>query len=328
LDDKIMAIERITLLESATPHVIPAVAGHEPLASQTAHPWLGIKLEHHRMGDSERVEATSSSYLAAVCLAGQYESEYSRTASRQSFKVKTTPGDVFLTGPGVLPARQSKGNVEFLLMEVAPKFILWTAEELATGGTFEVRPLWSEREESLRYIMMTLHHELLAGCPSGRLFAEYMGLSFATVLLSKHAVAPIRLSYRGGLSRHKLRQVTEYINDNLSSSVTVTDMANLLEMGPCHFARAFKESTGMSPHQYVLRRRVERAVQMLKETSVSLAGVAYDLGFSSQGHFSTVFRKAVGVSPSDYREQVRSTRSMQEVFSCAPLVAASAGAPC
>jgi AraC family transcriptional regulator len=225
----------------------------------------------------------------------------------------SSPGDVFLTGPAELPARIAKGNAEFILVEVAPKFILRVAEELTNGGRFEVRPLWSEEEESLRYILMTLHHEILAGCPSGRLFAEYMGLSFATALLSKHTSSPVRLNYRGGLSRTKLRQVTEFIHDNLSGSITVTDMANLLEMGPCHFARAFKESTGMSPHQYVLRRRIERALQMLKETRESLAGVAYELGFSSQGHFSTVFRKAVGVSPSEYRQDVTTMRHAREV---------------
>jgi AraC family transcriptional regulator len=92
-------------------------------------------------------------------------------------------------------------------------------------------------------------------------------------------------------------------------------MANLLQMGPCHFARAFKESTGLSPHQYVLRRRVERALQMLKETPTNLVDIAYDLGFSSQGHFTTVFSKIVGVSPSSYREQVQPLRSMRLCYS-------------
>ena len=69
----------------------------------------------------------------------------------------------------------------------------------------------------------------------------------------------------------------------------------------------------MSPHQYLLRRRIERALQMLKETQVSLAGVAYELGFSSQGHFSTMFRKAAGVSPSEYRQDVVGVRTAREL---------------
>ena len=308
-----MAIERITLQERSTQRIIPVLAESQPHESQVAPPWLGMKLEYHTVGASSRAAASTSSYLAAVCLAGSQEVEYARSFGRGGFKVMSSPGDVFLTGPAELPPRSSKGKAEFILVEVATKFILRAAEESTTGEAFEVRQLWSEKEESLRHILMTLHHEVLAGCPSGRLFAEYMGLSFATALLSKHTLSPVRMSYRGGLSQPKLRQVTEFIQDNLSGDLTVADMANLVQMGPCHFARAFKESTNVSPHQFVLRRRIERALKMLKETQLSLAGVAYELGFSSQGHFSTVFRKAAGVSPSEYRQDVNGMRNIRQV---------------
>ena len=277
-----MAIERITLQERSTQRIIPLLAETQPHTPQVSPPWLGMKLEQHTVGASARAAASTSSYLVAVCLAGSQEVEYAGGVRRGGFRVVSTPGDVFLTGPSELPPRSSKGTAEFILVEIAPKFILRVAEELTTGGSFEVRQLWSQKEESLRYIVMTLHHEVLTGCPSGRLFAEYMGLSFATALLTKHTLSPVRLSYRGGLSRAKLRQVTEFIQDNLSGNLTVADMANLVQMGPCHFARAFKESTNMPPHQFVLRRRIERALQMLKETQVNLASVAYELGFSDR----------------------------------------------
>ncbi len=92
--------------------------------------------------------------------------------------------------------------------------------------------------------------------------------------------------------------------------MSLNDIAALVQMGPCHFARAFKESTGLSPHQYVLRRRIDRAVEMLKDERSSLAGIAYDLGFSSQGHFTTVFRKFTGTQPGSYREQLQSHKQM------------------
>jgi AraC family transcriptional regulator len=98
--------------------------------------------------------------------------------------------------------------------------------------------------------------------------------------------------------------VKTFVNENLANSLSLTEIASLVQMGPCHFARAFKESTGVSPHQYVLRRRIDRAVEMLRDERSSLAGIAYDLGFSSQGHFTTVFRKFTGTQPSSYREQL------------------------
>ena len=304
-----MATGRISIYDRVAQRSVPLISTSEPLHDSTQAPWIGIKLEHYSLAASERPEATTSSYLAGVCLGGNYRTDYAAGCGQRAFSVVYHPGNLFLTGPGDMQARVSKGEVEFLAMEIAPKFVLWAADELVTARPFEVQRLYAGQDEQLRYIMLTLHNELLANCPSGRLFGEYMGLSFATALLTNHSTSPSRLSqYRGGLSPYKLRQITEYIGDNLSNNLSLAEMANLLQMGPCHFARAFKESTGLSPHQYVLRRRVERALQMLKETRTNLADIAYDLGFSSQGHFTTVFSKIVGVSPSNYRDQVHPLR--------------------
>ncbi len=310
-----MATGRISIYDRAAQRPAPLITCAEPQLDSANAPWLGIKLEHYRIGSSERPEATTSSYLAAVCLAGSYKTDYASGLGQRAFSVVYQPGTLFLTGPGDMPARQSSGDVEFLALEIAPKFILWAADELVTSRPFEIQRSWAVKDDQLRYIMLTLHNELLAKCPSGRLFGEYMGLSFATALLTSYSSAPSRLNhYRGGLSPYKLRQITEFINENLSSTLSLAAMANLLQMGPCHFARAFKESTGLSPHQYVLRRRVERALQMLKEKRTNLADIAYDLGFSSQGHFTTVFSKIVGVSPSSYREQVHPAKRLKLCF--------------
>lgn len=307
-----MATGRISIYDRAAQCSVPLIPSTEPVLDSTNAPWIGIKLEHYRLGPSECPEASTSSYLAAVFLNGSYPTEYSPLFGQRGFNVTYQPGTLFLTGPGDMPARRSQGEAELLALEIAPKFVLWAADELVAARPFEIQKLWAAKDEQLRYIMLTLYNELLAKCPSGRLFGEYMGLSFATALLTNHASNPARMTqYRGGLSPYKLRQVTEYIGDNLSNNLSLAEMANLLQMGPCHFARAFKESTGLSPHQYVLRRRVERALQMLKETRTNLADIAYDLGFSSQGHFTTVFSKIVGVSPSNYREQVHPLQSMR-----------------
>ena len=311
-----MATGRISIYDRVAQCSTPLIVSAEPQLDSTKSPWIGIKLEHYRIGASDRPDATISGYLAAVCLSGSYETEYAPGFGQKGFSVVYRPRTLFLTGPGDMPARHSTGEIEFLALEIAPKFVLWAADELVTSGPFEIERLWAAEDGQLRYILLTLYNELLANCPSGRLFGEYMGLSFATALLTSHSSARARLTgYRGGLPPYKLRQVIAFINDNLSSNVSLAEMANLLQMGPCHFARAFKESTGLSPHQYVLRRRVERALQMLKETSTKLVDIAYDLGFSSQGHFTTVFSKIVGVSPSSYREQVQPLRSMRLCYS-------------
>lgn len=309
-----MAIERITAFDRSAQQFIPFVLAAEPLEKDKHVPWVGIKLEHHLTDDSVRPEVSTSSYLATVCLNGSASREYGGSSSRGKFKVSTNPGDIFLTGPGDIPACKSNGKLEFLLMELAPKFVQLAADELATPQPIEVRQEWAGKDESLQHLVLAMHHEVLDNCPSGPLFGEYIGLSFATILLSRHSSVPTRVApYRGGLSPYKLKQVTEFINANLSNAVSLPEIATSIQMGPCHFARAFKVSTGMSPHQFVLRRRIEAALKKLKDPHVEFAALAYDLGFSSQAHFSTVFHKLVGVTPSSYRERVLSTRHSRDL---------------
>jgi|SRR5271166_1770875 len=302
-----MASDRITICDRATKRAVPIIPGIDPLHDSRGSPWPGIKLEHFQVENLCTPEVSTTSFLAALCLSADSRAALGPEGNRVAVK----PEDIVVVSPGKIPAQESTGEIGFLLLEMAPTYSMWAAEELVIGEHVDFGQCWQFRDEQLRHLMLAMNHELLAGFPSGRLFGEYMGLSFATTFLTRRfAIAPRTGGYRGGLSPAKLRLVKTFVNDNLASSLSLTDIASLVQMGPCHFARAFKESTGLSPHQYVLRRRIDRAVEMLKDERSSLAGIAYDLGFSSQGHFTTVFRKFTGTQPSSYREQLLSHKQM------------------
>jgi AraC family transcriptional regulator len=300
---------RIVVCERSTQRSRPLVESVPPEHDSESAPWAGIKLEHYKSCPAERPEVTTDFYLAAVCLSGSGHADYAPCKAKE-FRAVYEPGSVSLTGPGVIPPYRFTGDIEFVVIEVAPKFIVWAADELVAKRPIEIAQSFAVRAEGIRHILLTMHYELLNGFQSGRLFGECIGLSFATALLTRHSNVPIHNGqYKGGLPQFKLRQVAEYIDVNLSA-LSLREMADQLDMGPCHFARAFKESVGVSPHQYVLRRRIERALQLLKGSHPSLAEISRELGFSSQGHFSTIFHRFVGVSPSSYREQVVSLKSI------------------
>jgi AraC family transcriptional regulator len=108
-------------------------------------------------------------------------------------------------------------------------------------------------------------------------------------------------AHRGGLSRLRLNRVLEYINANLSEKLELGVLAEVADLNLYHFARAFKQSTGESPHQYVLRRRIEQAKEFLRRPEASVIEASARMGFVDQSHFSKVFRRIVGVAPSEYR---------------------------
>ena len=110
---------------------------------------------------------------------------------------------------------------------------------------------------------------------------------------------------RGGLAPGALRRVREYIDGRLGDSISLDAMATVAELSRCHFARAFKQSVGTSPHAYVVQRRLDRAERLLADTDLSLCQVALDSGFSDQSHFSSCFRKSFGESPRAFRRSRR-----------------------
>lgn len=123
--------------------------------------------------------------------------------------------------------------------------------------------------------------------------------NFLAVHLHKHYSnnhKPLK-KWNGGLSKYKLSQVIDYIHDYLEQDLSLADLAALVQMSPHHFARLFKQSTGFTPHQYVIRCRVERAKQLIIQGELTIAQVAYTVGFAHQSHLNRHFKRWLGVTP-------------------------------
>ena len=105
-----------------------------------------------------------------------------------------------------------------------------------------------------------------------------------------------------GLSARRLEAILGYIGEHLHAALTLRDLAAVVHLSPYHFARRFKESTGLPPHRYIIARRIERAKQLLRGgDELSLAQVAARVGFWDQGHFTRHFKRLVGVTPRRFR---------------------------
>jgi AraC family transcriptional regulator len=106
---------------------------------------------------------------------------------------------------------------------------------------------------------------------------------------------------RGGLPPRVLRRVKEHIDAHIDKRISVEALARVANLSVCYFVRAFKQSAGVTPHDYVIRKRVERARALLCETDLSLSEIALAAGFADQSHCARRFREHVGMSPRAYR---------------------------
>jgi AraC family transcriptional regulator len=114
---------------------------------------------------------------------------------------------------------------------------------------------------------------------------------------------------RGGLAQWQIRRATAHVDANLMSTITVGDLSEITRLSKSHFSRAFRVSLGESVHAYIIRRRMDRARELMLTTDEPLCQIALSCGLSDQAHFSRLFRRAVGSSPSAWRRQWRSEES-------------------
>jgi transcriptional regulator GlxA family with amidase domain len=111
--------------------------------------------------------------------------------------------------------------------------------------------------------------------------------------------------HRGGLPPRALQRVREFIEAHLEENIRLQVLAVIVGLSMSHFARAFKQSEGVTPHDYVLRCRVKRAQELLADTDLPLSEIAIAVGFADQSHCARRFREHVGLTPSRYRWSLR-----------------------
>src|SRR5438132_7558521 len=191
-------------------------------------------------------------------------------------------------------------------------------------GEVELRPSHKFAEPRLSAMVAAVHSEMVAGFPSGRLFLDSVEQAMAVTLVNGHAVRhrPVQI-YRGGLGSARLRRIKELVRAKLEFDLSLDEMAQAVGLSTAHFARMFRKSTGETPHQFVLRQRLERAKAMLRAPDSRVLDVAVACGFKTQQHFAQVFRNVWGVSPTEYRQDLvgsETTRASETYPEDAPLL--------
>jgi AraC family transcriptional regulator len=192
-------------------------------------------------------------------------------------------------------------NVSHLQLGVSDAALMACSD--GAYGEVELRASRKFADPRLSAMVAAVHAEMVAGFPSGRLFLDSLEQAMAVTLVNGHAVRhrPVQL-YRGGLGSARLRRIKELVHAKLEDDLSLDEMAQSVGLSTAHFARMFRKSTGQTPHQFVLRQRLERAKAMLRAPDARILDVAVACGFKTQQHFAQVFRDAWGVSPTEYRQ--------------------------
>ncbi len=208
----------------------------------------------------------------------------------------------------MMPVGQSviaswKGEYESLLIDFTPKYLSKMASEMNLSPNIELRETVSQKDQLIQHLSLAFLEEAAKKETSSRLYADSIAHTLMFHLIKNYTNAKENAKqFLGGLSGHKLRLVTEFINDNLEQDLTLTEVASVADLSHFHFARSFRKTLGVTPQQYIVNRRIEKAKDLLLHSDLPLVEVGFQTGFKNQSHFTTLFRKLTSFTPKVWRE--------------------------
>jgi AraC family transcriptional regulator len=221
-----------------------------------------------------------------------------RPPGRPDFENARPNGVSSIVLPGEPVRGEWDGTGSFLGLYLLPEFV-----ERVFERPFHAMKFISGEHESpiVENLLNAMRADVAQGSPGGPLFIQSVTISLLHHLHQSAEQLP--LLAKGGLPRKQLNALEALIDAELTSHLSIERLSREVGVSPGYLSRAFKRSTGISPHQYVLRTRVNRARQLIQTTNRSLGEIAEQVGFADGSHMTTVFLKMTGKAPSLFRNR-------------------------
>jgi AraC family transcriptional regulator len=258
--------------------------------------WQNISVEEHSIPPGENPEMCVNKHIIGINVGQNVNMYMNLGGSAKTFHY--LPGDLILV-PAEAPVR---ANVDTLhnvsSFNLTKDLLSRNALEMWDIDKFELTPCFPIRDSLLQHLLQAIRHELVTNPDDCQVYAQTMANAIAVHLLKNFSNRSHRVTYVSGtLPKPQLKVILDYINDNLAEKISLEDLAVLIGCNQYYFSRAFKKSTGLSPHQYIIQQRVELAKQLLRQKKLSISEISLTCGFSHQSHLNRHFKRLVGTTP-------------------------------
>jgi AraC family transcriptional regulator len=295
-----MLLPSSKLIESKFPNSTQSIL----LSSQDTD-WRGIHLEyHHKLKGEENSLVLDQLHLLCVettqrpCDAHKWMDD--RFQSRPIIQ-----GDIFVLPKQVQFRERFEGAIDYILLFLDADWVATVAQEALDPDHVEILPHFPQPDPFIYQTGLLLKSAIEAKGSFNQLYGETLALALAVNLLQHYtgrktsrklaALNPVVSS------RSKLEAIADYIQIHCDRNLSLIELANLAQMSLYYFARSFKQQIGLSPHQYLIRCRVERAKALLLQNELTVVEVAHRVGFADQSHLNRHFKQLTGLAPRQWR---------------------------
>ena len=207
-------------------------------------------------------------------------------------------GDIVVVPANVGHGVRWVGEVGILLIRLDPALFTSAIEDATNLNATELLPQFATPDPLVYQLGLSLKTMLENNPTASRLYAETTAAMLSIHLLQRYGQQQLEFKgYADGLPRAVLRQVIEYVQANLDQELGLAELAAIAHLSPHYFTRLFKQSTGLTPHQFVIRCRVKRAKTLLLAGKDSIAAIAQQVGFANQAHLNVHIKRSLGVTP-------------------------------
>lgn len=266
--------------------------------------WKNIHLAHYQLPAIELPETTSFQHIISLPSWKQpTEVEVVTDGKRHLLQHDSTKVGYIdmLAAYTPLKVRASQA-AETTHCYLDPTFLAHAAYEAANPEKVQLKLTLSTPDPLVSQIILALRTVLETDATNSCFYAESMATALAAHLLRNYSTRKHSLSrHEDGLPKYKLKQALEYMNVHLNENMSLATIADELEISQYYFCRLFKQSTGMTPHAYLIQQRVERSKQLLKHRDLTINEIAIACGFANPSHFAKHFRNHTGISPKEFR---------------------------
>ena len=269
----------------------------DSILSSTQTTWSGIEIAYYQHSRGELLLPAQSNHVVTLALENPHILRQERDG--RVHEGLHLPGNINFMPAGQESRWQWNKSNSCLRINIKSQFLEKIASESEFANkSLELKNNFSTRDRNLEDIGKLLLAELQSEGVGGKLYIDSLCNVLAIHLLRNYSTVEREpRPVTGGLGDSTLQKIVEYIMENLDTELSLTELATVVNLSPSHFARLFKQSTGIPPHQYVIQRRIEAAENLLKQGKSSIGEIAYRVGFSNPSHLSYHFKRATGVMP-------------------------------
>jgi len=276
-----------------------------PLVSSQSVGWDNLTIVYDRQPAIELPKTSLKQHCIGILTDIPVPMQTERIIDGRFLREENVQGDLIIVPANTTHQAAWYSEGASLAIVIDPLMFSQAIYEVVDPDKIEILPQFATPDPFVYQIGVALKSALIKNGSTSRLYAESLMNTLIIHLLEnysttrKNSFEPIA----GTLPQYKLQQTIDYIQAYLDSDLSLNQLAKLVQMSPHYFSRLFKETTGFTPHQYVINCRIEKAKELLKQGKLSIAEIAKEVGFVDQSHLHRYFKRKVGITPKQFSQQ-------------------------